>query len=138
MGTLKVTADCRVSGPLTDGRYAAVLDQWRANTVAEITKAGRDYIATAAESFDRSGRGGTGRAAAGVRAHAAGAEGTITGGIEEGDFSWPWLEGSSGRNLTTGFKGYHAFARTRLRLDTEAQAIGERELARLLPQIGGA
>jgi hypothetical protein len=137
VGALKVTVDCRVDGPLADGRADAVLRQWRDATVREITQAGRDYIAAEAQTFDRSGRGGTGRAAAGVQAHAAGGEGTITGGIREGEFSWPWLEGTSKRNFTTGFKGYRTFRRTRLRLDREAQAIGERELARVLPLIGG-
>lgn len=72
-----------------------------------------------------------------MQAHASGPDGEISGGIREGEFSWPWLEGTSKRNVTTGFKGYHTFRKTRLRLDKEAQAIGERELAKVLPQIGG-
>jgi len=103
--------------------------------VRELTEAGRDYIRTDAESFDKSGRGGTGRASAGVQADTA--AGLISGGIREGEFSWPWVEGQYKRNFTTGFTGYHTFRKTRTRLDREATAVADRELARLLPLIGG-
>lgn len=47
-----------------------------------------------------------------------------------------WLEGTSRRNETTRFKGYHLFARARTRFESYAQARFEQYLQPALRRIG--
>jgi hypothetical protein len=44
----------------------------------------------------------------------------------------PWLEGTSTRNRTTRFKGYHAFRQARQIMERKTQAILQREVIRII------
>lgn len=126
-----------VRGPVFDGRADAAVHRFLAEAKDELAQIGQTWIKTEAEGFDRSGRGGTGRAAAGVEVLAEGSDRVIRGGIREGEYAWPWLEGTSERNTTTGFRGYHTFRRTRQRMRRQAAQYAQDLLGKYLPEMGG-
>ncbi len=47
-------------------------------------------------------------------------------GGEAGPVYGPWLEGVGSRNLTTRFKGYHAFRKAATALETRIESMGDR------------
>jgi hypothetical protein len=61
----------------------------------------------------------------------------IPGPMERGVVWSPWLEGTSKRNDSTGFKGYGLFRRTRLQLQKMAPQVAQAELEKVLPRMGG-
>src|SRR5690242_17676851 len=138
MSSFKVTAHVRVSGPIVDGSAETALHDWLRATVEELTSRGTRRIRAAADAMDRSGRGGTGRAAAGLIIYDRDLTQTIFGEMKKGEVWWPWLEGTSSRNRTTRFKGYHTFRDTARGLDDEAGRVAEEKLAEYLPRMGGA
>lgn len=107
----------KVSGPVFDGRAAHAVEAYTNELVKDLGEQGQNYIQIAANDMDRSGRGGTGRAAAGVKLYTSNLQADIVGETSEGEVWWPWLEGTSKRNFTTRFKGYHTFRSVRGRLN---------------------
>lgn len=49
----------------------------------------------------------------------------------------PWLEGTSRRNSTTRFKGYHSFRKATAAVQKQAQDIANRVLDRHINRLGG-
>ena len=49
----------------------------------------------------------------------------------------PWLEGTSKRNDSTGFKGYGLFRKTRLQLQKLAPQIAQEQLDKVISRMGG-
>lgn len=128
----------KVTGPLFDGAPA---DEARA-ALREVTEAvasqGAAIIRTKAKKFNVSGRGGTGAAAAAVSSRSKGDAAIVEGTSTKGQVWWPWLEGTSKRNQSTRFKGYHAFRLAtgvmRKRLRSEAS----KAMAEVAEKLGGA
>jgi hypothetical protein len=135
MPEYKVTVD--VSGPLSDGRAEGATERFVRKATTKLGETGRDWIRIEALGFDISGRGGTGRAAAGVLLFERDYGALIFGEMKEGEVWWPWLEGVSERNRTTRFKGYHTFRRTRRKLEDNMMTIIRPELEELRAEIGG-
>lgn len=133
MATTKVILE----GPLFTGEAAAAAREFTAALAREIAEIGQTWIKVEAHGFDRSGRGGTGAAADGVQLAGEGASYVISGGIREGEYSWPWLEGTSRRNQTTGFGGYKTFRRTRLRMRRQVTPFAQEQLTAYLARMGG-
>lgn len=134
MATTKVI----LSGPLFDGAASAAARDFTDSLSHEIAEVAKTWIQIEAMGMDRSGRGGTGAAAAGVEGPAGGNGAyRVWGGIREGKYAWPWLEGESVRNQSTGFKGYHTFRRTRLRLRKQVAPLAELRLEEYLLRMGG-
>jgi hypothetical protein len=133
------TLDIRTtdSGPIFDGRAEAAAHDWAEATVKELAAVGADWIRIAANEMDKSGRGGTGRAAAGVVIYDHGLTQTIYGEQKEGEVWWPWLEGISKRNDSTRFGGYHTFRTTRRRLTGVVQTVADAEFRKFAPAMGG-
>src|SRR5215469_4003982 len=128
----------RVSGPLFDGRADRAVYDFLDAVKKDVAETGRDWIKLEAEGFDKSGRGGTGRASAGVVIKGSKFnDQIISGGIREGEYAWPWLEGVSKRNETTRFKGYHTFRKNRLKLRKRWPEIAQHILPKYLPLMGG-
>ena len=127
-----------LSGPLFDGEATAAADEFTAALAREIAEIGQTWIQVEAHGYDKSGRGGTGAAAEGVELIGRGRDWVISGGIRAGVYSWPWLEGTSPRNKTTGFKGYHPFRRTRLRLRRQASEYAQELLREFITRMGGS
>ena len=126
-------------GPLFDGRADAAVKEWLDATKMEVAEIGADWIRIAALGMDKSGRGGTGRAAAAVHVSRFGPfnDVRILGGMVTGQVWWPWLEGDSQRNRRSKFKGYHTFRLTRLRLRRYATPVAQQRLAEFIGRRGG-
>lgn len=133
MPTTRVTME----GPIFDGQASVAARDFTRALALEIAEIGRDWIKLDTERMDKSGRGGTGQAAGGVKLVGAGADWLISGGISKGEYAWPWLEGTSQRNTTTGFKGYHTFRRTRLRMRTQVTPYAQAQMAQFIAAMGG-
>lgn len=134
-GQLKVTAYVDVSGPLGDGTADRVIQDWQQNTAQAIADEGVAQLA--AFPMDRTGRA-HGGFQANLHTKTRGQGSVLIPGPMIQGVTWaPWLEGKSKRNSSTKFKGYHLFAKTRLELNRQAEAIGQKELDKLMPQIGG-
>jgi hypothetical protein len=137
MGVFHVQAVVKVSGPIFDGVADHVIEKVLDETNRELGERGQTLIQTAADAMDRSGRGGTGRAAAGVELQTRPGGYRIWGAMRSGDVWWPWLEGSSSRNRSTRFKGYHTFRDTAKKLDDQAGDVLEKNLAAHMGELGG-
>lgn len=134
----RIVIETRREGPLFDGRAEEAVQDFLRSTVREVAEIGRDWVRIEALGMDRSGRGGTGKAAAGVELVHRDRVSVIRGGIREGEYAWPWLEGSSLRNQSSSFKGYHTFRRTRLRLRRKATPLAQARLEEFIGRMGGA
>ena len=133
-GTFKVTIDCNISGPLGDGQADAALTDWATATAKAIGDEGVTMLR--AVPMNRSGRA-HGAFQEHLHAVTKGPVATIAAPMITGVTWGPWLEGTSKRNDSTGFKGYHLFRKTRLQLQKRAPEVGQRELDRIMPELGG-
>lgn len=133
-GSLGVTAYVRPSGPIADGLGAAVMEKFTAAARQAIADEGAKMLREF--PMDKSGRA-RGGFQANLHVLQAGSAVRIRGGLVTGVTWAPWLEGTSKRNMSTSFKGYHLFRKTRLELDRRAAEISEAKLQEYLPQIGG-
>jgi len=134
MATTRVS----ISGPLFTGEAEQAAEEFTAGLAAQIAAIGATWIKIEAHGFDKSGRGGTGAAAEGVELISQGRDWVIRGGVREGSYSWPWLEGDSPRNNTTEFKGYHTFRRTRLRMRRQVTPWAQQEIDDFIVRMGGS
>lgn len=130
------TSRISVSGPLWDGEALAAADEWVRTTKREVADRGKDEIVLRYGQMDRSGRG-TGAHAGSISVQAEGDDWAVVGDSTSGEIWWPWLEGTSHRNATTGFKGYHAFSRTRAKMRKTYLTIAQDELEKFIGQMGG-
>jgi hypothetical protein len=130
--TTKVT----MTGPIFTGQAAAAAAEFTQAFAAELAEVARDWIKLDTQRMTRSGSD-TGAAAAGVKLSGEGADWVVSGGIKRGVYAWPWLEGTSRRNKSTQFAGYHTFRRTRLRIRTQVNALAELRLQPYLARMGG-
>jgi hypothetical protein len=133
MPTTKVTLE----GPIFTGQAAVAARDFTRALSAEIAEIAQTWIKLDTARMDKSGRGGTGAAAGGVKISGEGANWVVSGGIREGEYAWPWLEGTSKRNQSTEFRGYHTFRRTRARMRKQVRPYAQEELARFIERMGG-
>jgi hypothetical protein len=129
----------RKMGPLFDGEASVAVREWIDASLRETSETGADWIRIAAMGMDKSGRGGTGHAAAAVHVTRLGpVEGyRIWGGMVKGEVWWPWLEGVSRRNVRSKFKGYLAFRTARYKLQRYEKPVFEARLAEFIGRMGG-
>lgn len=136
MGTLRIRLDCQVTGPLGDGRAEKAAREWAENTSQALGDEGVRMLRAYPMNKTGRARGGFEGALRTVRRSAS--EVRIPGPQQRGVAWAPWLEGTSKRNESTHFRGYHLFRKTRAELQKMAPEIGQRELDKIMPQIGGA
>jgi hypothetical protein len=125
-----------LSGPLFTGEASAAAADFVDSLAGEVAQIGRDWIKLDTERMTKSGSD-TGAAAAGVELAGSGGQYTIKGGIRKGEYAWPWLEGTSRRNTSTGFKGYGTFRRTRQRMRKQVTPFAQARLEEYLLRMGG-
>ena len=130
------TTRVRLEGPIFTGEAQKAAGELAAALAREAAELGQYMIKRDTERMTKSGSD-TGRAAEGVQLTGAGTSYRIFGGISEGRYSWPWLEGVSQRNTSTGFKGYRSFRRTRLRLRKQAPAALQPIIDEFTARMGG-
>lgn len=127
----RVNISTKATGPVFDGKAVIAASVYVDTLVKELANIGHDWIVVDANAMDKSGRGGTGQAAASVLVYETGLyhDQIIRGGMYQGVAWWPWLEGVSKRNETTRFKGYHTFRKTAARLRKYAMPLAIEKLA---------
>lgn len=134
-GVLCVTADCQVTGPLANGEAERAVQDWATATVKALGDEGVRML----REFPMNK---TGRAHGGFQENLhvlqKGPQARIPAPMIKGVTWGPWLEGTSRRNDSTRFKGYHLFRKTRQELQRKAPEIAEQELAKYLPRMGGS
>lgn len=116
-----MSVEVGLTGPLFDGRAEAAVEAF-ANDVEE--RVAEAVVQDVRLTLDREARNPTGRYRNSVRAERNGGGWSATDGgrLRYGT----WLEGTSRRNRSTGFRGFHAFEL--------AQAEAERQVNRIAEQ----
>lgn len=127
----------RVSGPLFDGQADAAVQAWIKQVKKDGARQAQSIIQSKARRWNRSGRGGTGVAAEHVKTADDGEYYLVYGRNDKGEVWWPWLEGTSRRNTSTRFKGYHAFRLAKNIVAKRIRQLGEDDLRRYIEQMGG-
>lgn len=136
MGTLKVTVDCRVEGPLSSGEADRAAEDWAQATTQAL--AGKGIEMLGAFPMDKTGRGDGGFRQNLRLTRVSPTLVRIPGPTVRGVVFAPWLEGTSKRNEDSSFKGYHLFRATRRELSKMAPQVAQAELEKVLPRMGGA
>jgi hypothetical protein len=131
------TTRLKLEGPLFDGEAEKAAAEFTDALAKRVALWGQLTVKIEAHGFDKSGRN-TGAAADGVELVGQGQNWVIRGGIRAGQYSWPWLEGTSKRNTTTQFKGYKTFSRTRARMRAQVTPWAQAELTKFVAAMGGA
>jgi hypothetical protein len=133
-GVMRIEMQASVVGPLSNGEAVKALSDWSESVAAALGKEGVDLLR--AFPMDK-----TGRAHGGFQSNLnvvqQGSTARIKGPMISGVTWSPWLEGTSRRNSSTRFKGYHLFRKTRQELQRRAPEIGQRELDKIMPRLGG-
>lgn len=131
MASAKIKLKVSVGGPLADGTAHGAVHEW--------IDASKKAIADDAESrlravhMDRSGRS-TGYYAENYRTTVLSYNDIL---IDNPVVYGPWLEGTSSRNESTRFKGYHLWRKARQATAQRANAIAEEKLPAYMDRIGG-
>jgi hypothetical protein len=134
-GVLKIRCQPVITGPIADGTATKATQEWAERTSGKLG----DTAITSLRSvtMDRTGRA-TGAFSSNLEVTRISPTETRVKGPQIRGVTWAsWLEGTSKRNTSTRFKGYHLFRKTRLEVSRRAQEIGEQVLADLMPEIGG-
>lgn len=134
-GTLAVIAYVQVSGPLFDGQAEEAVTRFGKEARQAIADRGLELLR--AVPMDKTGRG-TGAFSEHLKIIDKGSFLRIPSPAISGVTWGPWLEGTSKRNQSTKFRGYHPFRKARTQLDLEATGIAEKKLREFLPQMGGS
>ncbi len=124
---MKINANVEVSGPLADGQAANLLQEALRKTVHELSEEARSELQS--WTMDK-----TGRATGFFQSHIIistmkkyrNAE--VVHAAYPAVLYGPWLEGTSERNRSTRFKGYHLFRLTRQDIQDHAGEVAERNI----------
>ena len=135
VGSLKVEIRPEIVGPLSNGEAVQALSDWAESVAGELGKQGVEALR--AFPMNKSGRA-HGGFQANLNVVQRGPLATIKGPTIRGVTWAPWLEGNSSRNSSTRFKGYHLFRKTKQELQRRAPEVGQQELDKVMPRIGGA
>lgn len=120
-----------VSGPIFDGRALAAVDAFLEDAKDEV---GAQASAEVHLILDRSIRHPTPYYETQVHVERAGMDRSVN---DRGVVYGAWLEGVGSRNLTTRFKGYHAFRIATAVVEQRVEELVQPALRRHLPEMGG-
>lgn len=132
MGSLDVTVTLHKQGPLFDDAAPEIINGWLNDVKNDIANEG----VTVLRSFvmDESGRA-TGWYQSQVQTSELLEFHNIR--IHDPVIYGPWLEGSSKRNRSTRFKGYHLWRITAQELNVRAPQIADAKMPELIQLLGG-
>ena len=117
------------SGPLFDGRAQAASRRLVRDMRDTLGKRGKEMVL---ERLGQVIRHPTGYYESQVRTEAHGSVEVVTdGGVVYG----PWLEGTSSRNETTRFKGYHTFRLVAGELERDAEQLTRADVDRAVREM---
>lgn len=111
------------NGPLFDNRARQIFDDFRNELEEEGANWAENHIKS---TFHSHFRNPTGFYESNVRVHQSGGSHEVWDGGFGGPVYGPWLEGVGSRNNTTRFKGYHAFRKAAIALDSRISGMGDR------------
>jgi hypothetical protein len=135
-GSFKVEISADVGGPFMHADIGAALDGWAKDVAKELGDEGVRILK--AWHFKGGGHSHSGGGfQANLKVLQRGPVARIPGPAIKGVVWSPWLEGVSKRNSSTRFKGYGLFRKTAARLRKHAPQVAERELAKIMPKLGG-
>jgi hypothetical protein len=131
VGTLKVNVSVSVSGPLADGTAHDAVREW----IDEAKKETADFAVRQLQAvgMDKTGRA-TGHYQSEIRTTLLTYNDLL---ISDPVIYGPWLEGTSKRNDSTRFKGYHLWRKAKQATQKEAPNIAERLLPKYIERMGG-
>lgn len=124
-------ATVKLTGPLADGRAPQIVHAWADGVKKDI--AGQGMRMLRAVHMDKTGRG-TGHYQAELQATTIGFNDIK---LHDPVIYGPWLEGSSQRNRSTRFKGYHLWRQTAQELQRQAPDIAGKRMPELVRALGG-
>lgn len=133
-GTFKLEIRPDVTGPISDGRADKALQDWAENTAKALGDEGVKLLRDFPMNKSKRAKGGF---QANLQVIQDGPTARIPAPMIEGVTWGPWLEGTSQRNSSTRFRGYHLFRKTKQELQRRAPDIGQQELDKIMPQLGG-
>ncbi len=122
-------SDVVILGPLADGRAQAALDLYAHEVVQKVAGQGQQMVRDHLNTVIRQNHGVY---VSRVNVRDVGADAAR---IENDMVYSPWLEGTSQRNRSTRFKGYHTFRLVRQQLDAKAEAMAEEILRPYLARM---
>ena len=128
----------KIKGPLFDGAPSDVVRAALEDVTESVAHQGSSIIKAKAQKFNKSGRGGTGAAANSVTYRTKSLTAIVEGKSEKGVVWWPWLEGTSKRNESTRFRGYHAFRLATNIMRKRMRSEAEKAVAEACERLGGA
>jgi hypothetical protein len=135
-GTFKVEVRADVKGPIADGAADDALRDWSRNVAKKLGEEGVRILK--AWPFKGGGHGAShGGFQANLKVLQQGPVARIPGPMITGVTWSPWLEGTSKRNESTRFSGYHLFRKTAQQLRKRAPEVGQEELDKIMPRLGG-
>jgi hypothetical protein len=128
-----IDIEVREHGPIFDGRAQRALDDAVHAIVEEVARVGKNDVLA---RLGRVIRNPTPYYETRIRTDKVTADRWL---INDGPSTFkygPWLEGTGSRNAPrTRFAGYHTFAIVARQLDAKATSIGDRVIARYLPDM---
>jgi hypothetical protein len=134
-GVLKIKIQPVIVGPIADGTATRACTEWAETVTGRLGDEAVDLLR--AFPMNKSGRA-TGAFRETLRAvRRSPTQVSVTGPQIKGVAWSSWLEGTSSRNESTKFRGYHLFRAARLALDKTAPGIGQQVLDELMPELGG-
>lgn len=128
MATELITFEVDVSGPLWDGRLQRAIEQAIPEAEKEIADHG---VVVVREELGKVVKRPTGHYQGEIQVDRAAGTRITDGGIVYG----PWLAGSSGRNRSTRFRGYHHWRVAVQRLRADAGDIAQHVIDRHLGSL---
>lgn len=119
-------------GPFFDDRVHRAFDDYTDTLEEEMAEWALRHVK---RTYHTEFKQPTGYYESNVRVHVVGGAHEVWDGGQGGPVYGPWLEGVGSRNLTTRFKGYHAFRKAAMALERRSQEMGTRILARFINRM---
>lgn len=123
MALLQIRTSVRREGALFDFRGRRLFSRFSQDIEEEGAEWALGHVRT---TFHTSFKHPTGTYESTVRVHEGPTGHEVWDGGEGGLVYGPWLEGVGSRNLTTRFKGYHAFRKAATALEARIESMGDR------------
>lgn len=124
---LRIQTRIRTSGALFDMRSDRMFDEY----AEDLEEDGAEWaLSHIRGTFHASFKMPTGYYESNVEIHQTATGTEVWDGGYAGPVYGPWLEGVGSRNVTTRFKGYHAFRKAATALERRIESMGERLLHR--------
>jgi hypothetical protein len=134
-GTLKIKVQPVITGPIADGTAIKACAEWAERVTGRLGDEAVDLLGKFPMDKTGRARGGFEENLHAVRKSPVRVD--VRGPQVKGVAWSSWLEGTSSRNQSTKFKGYHLFRKTRAELDKRSPEIGQAVLDELMPELGG-